>query len=81
MHAGSLAKGDRPMDLLNVLKSLVSANQRLPKSACKPIMDGAATPGATIATVRFPRPNCTRMVSSSKRNIPYACGFGLFARG
>ncbi|KAF5832974.1 hypothetical protein DUNSADRAFT_10961 [Dunaliella salina] len=50
----SLAKDDRPMDLLNVLKSLVSANQRLPKAASKPIMDGTAAPGATIATVWLP---------------------------
>jgi len=50
----SLAKGDRPMDLLNVLKSLVSANQRLPKAASKPIVDGTAAPGATIATVWLP---------------------------
>ena len=61
MLAAVLASTDRPMDLLNVLKSLVAANQRLPRAAMRPISDplvlqrlSGAVPGATIATVWLP---------------------------
>lgn len=53
LDAVSLAKSDRPMDLLNVLKSLLSSNQRLPKSTTRPLMDAPTMPGTTIATVRL----------------------------
>jgi hypothetical protein len=47
-----LAEVDRPADMLNVLKSLVASNQRLPRAATVAL--DHLTPGTTLTTAWLP---------------------------